>query len=344
MRARWILLLVTLLAAAQAEASPASPAESPTQSRITLRLATAAPKGTSWAKAFEEYATHIEKNTGGQVVVKVYYGGTAGDETEVLARMERGQLDGTISGGPICMSVMPSVRVLHIIGMYDSEQQMLDVAKELTPVFADEAHARGYALVGVGTIGPVILFSRNRVTDFASLRKTSLWGWELSNVFNQMAEAMGMKMVLTSLAAASRAYEDGRVDGFWTTPIAALGFQWYSQARYFMPLEAVYLSGCMLLREASLDGMSPENRAVLREEGAQLAIRLEVESTKMGRGLVDRVFQKQGLERLPVSAELMRDFRAEAQQARKALVGKVVPKKLLEQVEQIIAKRRVRER
>jgi TRAP-type transport system periplasmic protein len=332
------LVLALALLAGPVQAAPGSTP----QSRVTLRLATAAPKGTSWAKAFEEYAMHIARDTGGAVVVKVYYGGTAGDELEVMARMERGQLDGTISGGPICMSVMPSVRVLHLLGMYDSEQEMLEVSRELTPIFADEAHARGYSLVGVGSIGPVILFARKRITDFATLRKTPLWTWELSDVFNQVSAAMGLNTVLTSLAAASRAYEDGRTDGFWTTPIAALGFQWYSQVRYFLPLETSYLSGCLLLREASLDGMSPEHRAVLRDAGAQLALQLEVEGAKMGRGLIDRVFTKQGLERLPVSAELVRDFRAEAKKARKQLAGKVVPTKLLEQVDRILAKRRAK--
>jgi TRAP-type C4-dicarboxylate transport system substrate-binding protein len=333
-----VLLLAASLVALPAAAAPT---EAPA-SRVTLRLATQAPKGTSWAKAFDEYAAHIEKGTQGAVVVKVYYGGTAGDELEVLARMERGQLDGTISGGPICLDVMPSMRVLQIIGMYDSEQQMLDVSKELLPVFADEAHARGYALTGVGSVGPVILFSRRKVSDFASLLGTPVWTWELSGVFNEVAAAMGLKTVLTSLQAASRAYEDGRTDGFWTTPIAALGFQWYSQVRYFMPLESMYLSGCLLLRDASVDGISPENRAVLREAGSQLALRLEVEGTKISRALVDRVFQKQGLEKLPVSAEMLRDFRAAAKQARKALTGKVVPRKLLEQVERIIEKQRGR--
>jgi TRAP-type C4-dicarboxylate transport system substrate-binding protein len=339
MRRTAAAVLLLLVGAAAAYASPPS---APAQNRITLRLATAAPKGTSWAKAIDEYATHVEAGTQGAVRVKVYYGGTAGDETEVMARMERGQLDGAVSGGPICIDVMPSARVLHLAGLFESEQEMLDVAKEMSPIFADEAHARGYALIGVGSLGPVMLFTRRRVTDFAGLQKTPLWGWELSTVFNQDSVAMGMNVVPASLQGASRAYEDGRVDGFWATPIAALGFQWYSQVRYFMPIDEVYLAGCLLLREPSLDGMSAESRAVLRDAGAQLANRLEVEGTKMGRGLVDRVFEKQGLEKTPFSPALRRDFRTAAHAALRSLSPRLVPKKLIDQAEQILAKRRSR--
>jgi TRAP-type C4-dicarboxylate transport system substrate-binding protein len=330
--------LVGLLGAAVAHAAPQLPA----QGQVTLRLATATPKGTSWAKAIDEYAAHVESGTQGAVRVKVYYGSTAGDESEVMARMERGQLDGAISGGPICIDVMPSTRVLHLVGLFDSEEEMLDVAKEMSPIFADEAHARGYALIGVGSLGPVMLFTRHRITDYATLVKTPLWAWELSTVFNQVAQVMGLSSVLTSLQGASRAYEDGRVDGFWATPIAALGFQWYSQVSYFMPVDGVYLSGCLLLRESSLDGMSAEHRAVLRDAGAQLANRLEIEGTKMGRGLVDRVFEKQGLEKTPFTPALRRDFRAAARTAIRSLSPRLVPGKLIDQAEQILAKRRAR--
>jgi TRAP-type C4-dicarboxylate transport system substrate-binding protein len=334
-----LLALALALGAGSADASPPQP---PTQNRITLRLATAAPKGTLWAKAVDEYATHVEKGTQGAVRVKVYYGGTAGDEMEVMGRMERGQLDGVISGGPICSDVMPSVRVLHVMGLYDSEQEMLDVARELSPVFADEAHVRGYALVGVGSLGPVMLFSRQKVTDLAGLRKLPMWSWELSTVFNQMAEVMGLNVVPTSLQSAAKTYEEGRVDGFWSTPIAALGFQWYSQTRYFMPLEGIYLSGCLLLRESSLEGMSAEDRGVLREAGSQLSTRLEVEGTRMARGLVDRVFAQQGLEKLPIGPAFLRDFRAAAREARRSVSPRLVPKKLIEQAEQIVSRRRTR--
>jgi TRAP-type C4-dicarboxylate transport system substrate-binding protein len=247
-----------------------------------------------------------------------------------------------ISGGPICSDVMPSVRVLHVMGLYDSEQEMLDVARELSPVFADEAHVRGYALVGVGSLGPVMLFSRQKVTDLAGLRKLPMWSWELSTVFNQMAEVMGLNVVPTSLQSAAKTYEEGRVDGFWSTPIAALGFQWYSQTRYFMPLEGIYLSGCLLLRESSLEGMSAEDRGVLREAGSQLSTRLEVEGTRMARGLVDRVFEKQGLEKTPFTPALRRDFRAAAREARRSVSPRLVPKKLIEQAEQIVSRRRTR--
>jgi TRAP-type C4-dicarboxylate transport system substrate-binding protein len=339
MRRALVFLLVLAGASAGADAAPP---QAPAQNRVTLRLATATPKGTSWAKAIDEYAAHIEAGTQGAVRVKVYYGGTAGDEREVLARMERGQLDGTISGGPICIDVMPSVRVLHLVGLFESEQEMLDVGKEMTPIFADEAHARGYALIGVGSLGPVILFTRQKVVDYATLARTPLWGWELSTVFNQMAGVMGLNVVPTSLQGASRAYEDGRVDGFWATPIAALGFQWYSQVRYFMPIDGVYLSGCLLLRESSLDGISAESRGILRDAGAELANRLEVEGTRMGRGLVDRVFEKQGLEKTPVPSALRRDFRAAARAALRSLSPRLVPRKLIDQADQILAKRRSR--
>src|SRR4051794_39797241 len=75
-----------------------------------LRLGTIAPDGTAWAREFNTFAREVETETGKQVKVKWYFGGIAGDESEMLERVRRGQLDGAASGGPLCERLSPSLR------------------------------------------------------------------------------------------------------------------------------------------------------------------------------------------------------------------------------------------
>ena len=66
--------------------------------RTVLRLATAAPDSTSWAKELRAFGRDVEASTDGQVAVKWYMGGVAGDEKEALERIAKAQLDGMASG------------------------------------------------------------------------------------------------------------------------------------------------------------------------------------------------------------------------------------------------------
>ena len=61
---------------------------------MTLRFASVAPEGTGWAREFKAFARDAEAFSNGQVRVKWYFGGIAGDESVVPERIKRGQLDG----------------------------------------------------------------------------------------------------------------------------------------------------------------------------------------------------------------------------------------------------------
>ncbi|MCU1282382.1 MAG: putative dicarboxylate transporter, partial [bacterium] len=59
-----------------------------------LRLATVAPEGTSWARQLYVLANEVEAATHGELGIKYYWGGMAGDEDVVADRVRKHQLDG----------------------------------------------------------------------------------------------------------------------------------------------------------------------------------------------------------------------------------------------------------
>src|SRR5437667_344809 len=66
---------------------------------VTLRMATAVPEGTAWARVGMAFARDVEQLTHGEVRVKWYLGGIAGNELQVLDRMKRDHLDDLFAAG-----------------------------------------------------------------------------------------------------------------------------------------------------------------------------------------------------------------------------------------------------
>ena len=81
MSARIVAALVLLAGVAHAEP-------------VTLRMAAIAPDGTEWARALKAFAQEVETQSKGELRMKWYLGGMAGDELTALDRIKRGQLDG----------------------------------------------------------------------------------------------------------------------------------------------------------------------------------------------------------------------------------------------------------
>ena len=59
-----------------------------------LRFSLVAPDGTAWAKELKAFAWDVERGTRGEVTIKLYFSGVAGDDFESLGRLQRGQLEG----------------------------------------------------------------------------------------------------------------------------------------------------------------------------------------------------------------------------------------------------------
>jgi TRAP-type C4-dicarboxylate transport system substrate-binding protein len=288
-----------------------------------LRIATAAPDGTAWARQLKATGDGITESTKGALKVKWYWGGIAGDELETHARMDKGQLDGVASGGPLCERIMPTMKVLGMPGLFQSRDESAYVMHQLRAALTEEAQKGGYALLITSGLGPTVVFTRKPVHNMAELRAIKLWTWELAEIEVASEKAMGLQVSSMPLLSASRTYTAGAVDGFIAVPAAALAFQWSTQAKYLTDLRTRYLSACIVIRNAVFDKLPVEQQNTLRAEFAKGDARFEDLGRRMDDELLGGLFAKQGLVSVPVSESFRSQFFESARQAREKLGGLV---------------------
>jgi TRAP-type transport system periplasmic protein len=329
-RATWFLS-AALLIVAFGQADAGGP-------KHKLRISTAAPDGTSWAKTFNAFAHDVEKSSGGDVEVKIYFGSIAGDEEEVYKLLQAGKLDGVISGGPLCRRVIPSMRAFEVVGLFQTQDEATHVVTELRPTLDREAHDAGYVMLGAGSIGPHIIFSTEPITTMTELRKTRLWQWDLNEGFIKNAAELKLSIVPRPLTSARKTFDDKQIDGFITTPVTALAFQWYVGTKYITDLRTGYAMGCFLMRESALDALSPEHQAIVRKAGMKVGMKIEAETRRMDQKLLgDGVYTRLGLKVMPVSEKFRAQFFEASRAARQRLGNALVPSQLLDKVSQLLA-------
>ncbi|HEY5950818.1 MAG TPA: TRAP transporter substrate-binding protein DctP [Kofleriaceae bacterium] len=305
--------------------------------RHKLRIATVAPDGTSWANTFHKFAAELDKETGGDVELKFYFGGIAGTEDEVFKLLQAGKLDGAISGGPICRKVAPSMRVLDVVGLFQKQDEANYVVNELRPALDREAHDAGYALLATGSLGPIIMFSREPITSMAELQKAKLWSWDLQEVFLKEAAELKIPTLGMSLTDAAKAFDAKRTDGYLTTPVAALAFQWYVGTKYITDLRTGYLMGCFVMRETAIDALRADHQASLRKGAAKTGVKIDVDSRRTDEKLLGGTYEKLGVKFVPVSKKFRAEFFEASRLARQRLGEALVPRALLDKVTQLLA-------
>jgi TRAP-type C4-dicarboxylate transport system substrate-binding protein len=302
-----------------------------------IKIATIAPEGTLWAQECRATGGEIETLTGGALRVKFYNGGVAGDEIEVLGRINKGQLDGTISAGILCEKVSPTLRAIRIPGMFESYEEAVQMAARMRPVTEAEVQAAGLVLLGVAAEGTDVIFSKTPVRSLDDLRKLRIWKWEGDDVGIAVARAMGITTVPTPLLEASRAYEAGKLDGYFAIPTAALAFQWSAHTRYVSSLPVGHLNGCALMSARSFDKLPIEHQQAVRAAVAKLAGRVEQVSRREEAQLLGGLFARQGLTPLAPSAAFRKEFAAATLEARQHLDEKVVPRAVIDRLVKSLA-------
>jgi TRAP-type C4-dicarboxylate transport system substrate-binding protein len=314
------LLALLILAATAAHAEP-----------VVLRMATAAPSGTGWAREINEFSQNITSASHGQVLFKWYWGGIAGDELAVLDRIRRGQLDGE-GGSMFCEQLAPSMRVTRILGLYVNREESHFVLNRLRPQLEQEFHQSGFQLIGLGNLGSVYALSRRPVQSFADLKRDKYWVWNLDELVSASLHEMAIPSVRMPPGDARQAYQDGAIDGFWSSPVGALAFQWSSVARYYLNLPIGMLPGCVVVAQRALDPLPHEVQELIRREGARLQFNLEKRTAMDDDNLLGVLFKKQGMKRVEPDARFRAEFFEAAGTARERLGARLVQPALLRQV------------
>jgi TRAP-type transport system periplasmic protein len=311
---------------------------------VVLRLASPAPDGTSWAREGRAFARDVESTTHGAVKFKFYLGGITGDEVETAERIRRGQLDGIASGGAICMKLAPSMRVLRVLGLFQSRDESAYVSGRLRSTLDEEFRKAGFSNVGEMGVGPDTIFSTTPIRTMDDLRKTRMWVWDLDEVLRIEAEAMGIRPVALPLHGAARGFDEGKLDAYFAVPTAALAFQWAAQMHYATDLRAGFLRGCILLSNRAFDALPVDAQQAVRSAGAKLIARLEDLGRRQDDDLMGGLFERQGLKPVPVTPQFRAEFFEAARKAREKLGDKLVPPALLQRVLGMLADYRAEHR
>lgn len=308
---------------------------------ITLRVGAVAPEGTGWAREFHAFARYVEAESKGNLRIKLYLGGVAGDELEMGERVNKGQLDGVGSGHFLCQAAAPSMRVLRIPGVFQSRDEARDVVSHLLPTVEDEAARNGFVVLGAAGLGPDVFFTREPVRSLEDVRRLKLWRWDVDDVGIAASRDMGLTIVPLKINEARRAYDDKRIDGFIAAPSAALAFQWSSVASYVTDLHSGYIYGCLVFGERQFQRLAPEQQAALRAGAARMLVGIDELGRRQDEALLGGLFSKQGLRTVPVSAAFRAEYFAAAKSTRAQLVDRLIPRGLLERVLRMLADYRI---
>ena len=285
----------------------------------TYKIAALAPKGTNWAKTIDSFAKEVKDKTDGAVKFKVYYGGSAGDEPDVLRKIRIGQLHGGIFTGKTLGDIAKNVRVIETpFSFFDQREKASKALQGLSKYFDKELASKKFKSLGYYEIGQVYLVSNKKVTSIEELKGIKVWSWEGDEVIKAMIESLELVSVPLALPDVLPSLSTGIINAAYAPPLGIIGLQWQTQIKYLVNFPTAFTVGAFLMDQKAWKKLDNKQKKIVEE----VANKYIKEANKLA-----KEDNKQGLDVLKNMGVEFIDFKKEdlarAQEIRQSVVKKL---------------------
>ena len=233
---------------------------------VKIKIGVIAPEGTTWANNLKAMTKEIDEQTKGEVEFKIYYGGSQGDEPDVLRKTYAGQLHGGFFTGKTLGEINGDVRVFEVpFTFYSDHVKAGKVIAKLTPLMNAEFEKKNFTNLGFFELGPVYLVSRKEVKNLDDLKKLKLWSWQGDLLANALIESMDLNSVPLALPDVLSSLSTGIIDAAYSPPLAVVAMQWHSKVKYLVDFPVSYATGAMLITSKIWREVKKEHQVIVRQ-------------------------------------------------------------------------------
>ncbi len=321
--------------ATSAESSPKPSAEGSAEPQHQLRIATLAPRQSELGRAFQQLRKELKEVSNGEVNLKMYDGGVAGDEMTVVRKMRVGQLDGALLTSTGLGALVPQVLVLQAPGLITSYPALDDVREKLGPDLVALFDKAGYELISWGDSGQVRIFSQHKIQHPNDLRNVRPWVWRGSPTMKAFIEAAGANGVTMGLPEVFSALQTGMVDTVIASSIGVLAFQWHTKLKTMTKPGGGIVVGAYVIKKDRLAALPRAAQDHIRQSAKDHA-----EAFREGGRRLDKEASEALAGRLK-SVNIWRNkdaWEAVQRDARNSLAGRLYSKSLMTRVQEIVGK------
>jgi TRAP-type transport system periplasmic protein len=270
---------LVLLALATWPALPDLPGtRSAVSAQSVVKLATLVPENSVWHRILVEQATEWRRLAGGGSEIRIYPGGVAGDDPDLVRKMRIGQFQAASLAVQGLVEIDDAFRVFQIPMFFASAAETFHILDAMTPALRQRLDEKGFVLINWGYAGWAHLYSKRPIRSAADLRGRKLFMWGGEERAMRVWRENGLQPLGLASTDIMMALQTGMIEVFATTPLAALSLQWYRLAPHQLDPGLAPLIGATVMTKRGWNALSQKERDALLQTGrtAEARFRREI--------------------------------------------------------------------
>ncbi|MBK9036918.1 MAG: TRAP transporter substrate-binding protein [Myxococcales bacterium] len=281
--------VVAVLACLALAAGPAA-ADDP----IVMKIATVAPDRTPWADLLKGYKKAVETKSGGRIKVRVFLGGTMGDENETVRMTSRGQLSGVGASTGAVASIVEELSAIEIPFLFANANEadyVLD--KFLMAPMEEKFKAKGLVLGFWSENGFRHFGSDTPILEPGDLKNKKMRSQE-SYVHIEMWKQLQAAAQAIPTTEVTTALKTGSVSGFDQALLYMVAGAWHTSIKHLTLSAHIYQPAVITFNKAWFDKLPPDLQKIVIDEGRAIVRPGRTAIRKMNPKLV-KIIEKAGV-------------------------------------------------
>ncbi len=218
-------------------------------STVKIKIGILAPEGSTWSKYTKAIVKEVEEKTKKNVKIKVYYGGSQGDDIDVLRKIRIGQMHGGVFTGRALSEISGDLRVMELpFNFLNTKVSPIFVLDKMEKYFNEITEKNGFINLGYIGLGHVYFASTKKpLVSLKDTRGAKIWIWQNDPFVKPIIEELKLSTVSLPLPDVLAALSTGIVEVVYGPTSGMVALQWHTKIKYITDLKVAYSTAAVLV-------------------------------------------------------------------------------------------------
>ena len=306
-----------------------------------IKVGSLAPEGSPWDRALKKLAVEWQSISGGRVTMRIYSGGVAGDEPDMIRKMRINQIQAAAMTGSGLGKIDTDWLVYQLPFMTRTEEELAYLFERLRPKLEARMEAKGFTFLALTHNGWLRFFSKQRVIEPDDMRRLRFFVLEGSPEVDQAWKEMGFRIVPLPANDAFAALQSGMVDMFSGSPLTAAALQWFALAPNMTDFNWTPLTAGLVISNRAWRQIPADLRPRLKAATQRALTDMEAEVMAVEEQAIE-IMKQNGLVIHHVPPEALEKWEGLVETGFRILIGDTISADLYEEARAIVAEYRGR--
>ncbi len=235
-----------------------------------IKLGSLAPTGSLWDIKLREIASEWKSITNGEVQLKLYMGGTVGDEDNMIRAMKVGGLNACAITAQGMKEIASDTFALCLPYVVKDDDEFNYVFDRVKGDFEQALEKQGFVTLGWAMTGWVNFFSRDPVVGPDDLRKEKI-AIDTDGRISKIWTELGFHAIQLSFNDLVASLYSGMIDALYLTPLAASSMGMVKTAPNMCAFKIAPVYCAFIVEKKAWNRVPAKYREPLKQRTAEIA-------------------------------------------------------------------------